>query len=117
MVTRKAFLMQLAGGGWLLALGGCGGGGGDGYGGTSSPATTGCGATAITDNHGHALAIPTADLSSATAKTYSIQGVADHSHDVTLSAAQLAQLKLGQAVMVTSTVAFSHSHNVTEACA
>jgi hypothetical protein len=116
MVTRKAFLVQLAGGGWLLATGGCGGGG-DAYGSGPAPAAGGCGATSITDNHGHALAIPTADLSSATDKTYSIQGAADHGHDVTFSAAQLAQLKAGQAVMVTSTIAFSHSHDVTEACA
>jgi hypothetical protein len=115
MVTRKSFLVQLAGGSWLLALGGCGGGG-DG-GGTSTPAASGgCAATAIVGNHGHALAIPTADLSSAVAMTYSIQGAADHSHDVTFSAAQLAQLKAGQAVTVTSTTTLAHSHDLTEAC-
>lgn len=117
MLTRKTFLMQLAGGTWMLALGGCGGGGSD-YGGntTPPPAGAGCSATAISGNHGHTLAIPTADLNSAVAMTYNIQGAADHNHQVTFSAAQLAQLKAGQAVMVTSTVAFSHSHDVTESC-
>ena len=115
MLTRKTFLVQLAGGGWLLALGGCGGGGGS-YGGTAPPAAGTCGAVGISNNHGHALAIPVADLSSATSRTYSIQGASDHNHDVTLSAAQLAMLKAGQAVTVTSTQNNAHSHDVTEAC-
>lgn len=115
MLTRKTFLVQLASGSWLLALGGCGGGGGDG--GSSMPQQgAGCTATAIVGNHGHTLAIPTADLNSATAMTYNIQGAADHNHEVTFSPAQLAQLKAGQAVMVTSTVTLAHSHDVTEMC-
>lgn len=118
MVTRKAFLVQMVGGGWLLALGGCGGGG-DGYAANpapAAPAARACGATGITDNHGHALQIPVADLNSATAMTYNIQGTAGHGHDVTLTAAQLAQLKAGQSVTVTSTMTFSHAHDVSGAC-
>jgi hypothetical protein len=120
MLTRKTFLVQMASGTWMLALGGCGGGGGDGDTsaptGNPPPAGSGCSATAVSGNHGHTLAIPTADLSSAVAMTYNIQGAADHNHQVTFSAAQLAQLKAGQAVTVTSTVVFSHSHDVTETC-
>jgi hypothetical protein len=115
MVTRKTFLAQMAGGTWLLALGGCGGGGSYSSG-NPQPTGAGCSATAIVGNHGHTLAIPTADLTSATAMTYNIQGAADHNHQVTFSPAQLAQLKAGQAVSVTSTVTLSHSHDVTEMC-
>ena len=113
MLTRKTFLVRMAGGTWLLALGGCGGGG---SGGGNPPMGAGCGATAITGNHGHTLAIPSADLDSAVAMTYNIQGAADHNHQVSFSPAQLAQLKAGQAVMVTSTVTLTHSHEVTEMC-
>ena len=119
MLTRKTFLVQLAGGTWVLALGGCGGGGDAGSPTSNNPPPTagaGCSATAVSGNHGHTLAIPTADLDSAVAMTYNIQGAADHNHQVSFSAAQLAQLKTGQAVTVTSTVALSHSHDVTEAC-
>lgn len=116
MITRKTFLVQLAGGSWLLALGGCGGGSSSYGGGTPQPSGNGCSATAISGNHGHTLAIPTADLSSAVTMTYNIQGAADHNHQVSFTPAQLAQLKAGQAVTVTSTVALSHSHDVTETC-
>jgi hypothetical protein len=116
MVTRKSFLVQLGSGTCLLVLGGCGGGGSS-YSASNSPAAGGgCSASTITDNHGHALAIPAADLNSTVAMTYSIQGSADHSHDVTFSAAQLAQLKAGQMVTVGTTTTLAHAHTVTEAC-
>lgn len=121
MLTRKTFLVQMVGGSWLLALGGCGGGGSS-YGGGSPTDTTppavggGCSATSISSNHGHTLAIPKADLDSTVAKTYNIQGSANHNHQVTFSPEQLAQLKAGQAVSITSTVDSSHSHSVTENC-
>lgn len=118
MISRKSFIARLAacaGGSGLLWLAGCGGADDD-----SDPVPQGpssCAAREITANHGHALSVPVADLDSAVPMTYSIQGVADHSHHVTFSPAQLAQLKAGQAVTVTSTVEFGHSHGVTEACA
>jgi hypothetical protein len=116
--TRKVFLRQVAGGVWLLALGGCGGGG-SGYGGATTvtpSSSSGC-IAAIADNHGHVLSIPTADLDSAVDKSYSIQGSADHTHQVNFSAAQLAQLKAGKAVVVTTSVTLDHSHMITESCA
>ena len=116
--TRKVFLRQLAGGAWLLALGGCGGGG-SGYGDTATAtpsSSAGC-AAAIADNHGHVLSIPAADLDSAVDKTYSIQGSADHSHQVSFTAAQLALLKGGKAVVVTTSVTLGHNHAITESCA
>jgi hypothetical protein len=115
MLTRKTFLVKMVGGSWLLALGGCGGGGG-GSGSGNTTLNASCSATTITGNHGHTLAIPKADLDAAVAKTYSIQGSASHDHQVTFSPAQLAQLKAGQAVTVTSTVDSSHSHSVSASC-
>jgi hypothetical protein len=116
-ISRKAFLIQAACGGWLLATAGCGGGGG--YGGSNDPnappAGSGCAAT-ISDNHGHVLAIAAADLDSTADKTYDIQGTADHSHSVTFSAAQLAQLKAGAMVSVTTTMTLNHDHRIGEHC-
>ena len=129
-MTRKRFLGSVAGGTVVLLFQACGGGGssggtsmaGGGYG-NPMPAT-GCGSsgTQISGNHGHELTIATADLDSTTAKTYSIMGAATHDHMVTLTAAQLAALKAGQVVTVTSTVTDaptfgSHSHNLTVSCA
>ena len=124
-ITRKRFLQSMSGGTVVLLFQACGGGG---YSGSSSsgygnPMPQGCGAsgTLIADNHGHELTIPTVDLSSTTSKVYSIVGTATHNHTVTLTAAQLAQLKAGQSVTVTSTTTDAppfgpHSHVVTASC-
>jgi hypothetical protein len=112
-ITRKAFLIQAAGGGWLLATAGCGGGGGDSG---NPPAGSGCAAT-ISDNHGHTLAIAAADLNSTSDITYDIQGSAGHTHSVTFTAAQLAQLKAGNTVSVTSSMTLSHDHRISDRCA
>jgi hypothetical protein len=115
-ISRKAFLIQAASGGWLLATAGCGGGGGYSSGSSSNPqAGAGCAAT-ISDNHGHVLAIAAADLDSTADKTYDIRGNADHSHNVTFTAAQLAQLKAGNTVSVTTTMTLNHDHRIGELC-
>ena len=127
-MRRKRFLESMAGGTVVLLFQACGGGGS--YGGSSATGgygnpvpTSGCGSSGaqISGNHGHLLTVPTADLDSTTAKTYGIMGTALHDHTVTLTAAQLAQLKAGQTVTVTSTVTDapsigSHSHDVTVSC-
>ena len=119
-ISRKRFIEAFAGGSALLVFSGCGGGGD--YGSAPAPAPApapagGC-SESISLNHGHALTVPAADLDSTTPKNYDITGAAPHSHQVTFSAAQLAQLKAGTAVTVTST-AFagdSHTHDVRVAC-
>lgn len=115
MINRKVFLTQL-GGGFTLLLGGCGGGGG----GADTPAPVApagtCGAFAFTANHGHVLLIPEADLNSSTARSYSIQGSAPHNHTVTLTSTQLAALKAGQTVAVTTSTDATHSHDMSGAC-
>ena len=118
-ITRKMFLVQLAGSGWVLSSAGCGGGG-DSPAPAPAPAPPppaggGCVAS-IALNHGHVLTIPAADLNSSLAMTYDIVGTADHTHSVTFSPAQLAQLKAGTAVSVTTTLAFAHTHNINEQC-
>lgn len=80
------------------------------------PPALSCGATAISANHGHTLTIPAADVDSATFKTYSIVGTADHDHTITLLPMQLAQIKAGTAVTVNSTTDASHFHEVTVNC-
>jgi hypothetical protein len=117
MVTRTEFMAQLASGGWLLFLSGCGGGGG-GYNAapTPPPPPSTCGESQFTDNHGHTLSIPKADLTLTTPQTYTTAGTASHTHGVTFSAAQLLQLKNGQSVLVTSLPSQGHTHDVTSVC-
>jgi hypothetical protein len=126
-ITRKRFLRSMTGGTVVLLFQACGGGGsyggsGTGYGGNPMPAS-GCGSsgTQISGNHGHSLTIASTDLDSMTDKVYSIMGAATHDHMVTLTVAQLAKLKAGQSVTVTSSVTNapsigSHSHDVTVSC-
>lgn len=122
-MTRKGFLGAVASGTVLLLLQACGGGDGDG--GTTSPntpppsGTSSCSSTgaAISGNHGHSLSIPAADLDSTSARTYPIQGGANHPHTITLTPAQLATLKSGQSVTVNSSTDLSHDHSVMITCA
>ena len=80
-----------------------------------TPAVTSCGAQ-FDFNHGHVLVIQKADLDSPTAMSYDITGNADHGHSVTFSPAQLASLKAGASVTVTSTTSFFHQHVLTVSC-
>ena len=113
-ISRKQFVETLASGGALLMLGSCGGGG---YGSSGGTPTSSCSGS-IAANHGHVLPIVATDVDSPTAKTYDITGSAGHSHGVTLSVAQLGQLKGGTAVTVTSSAATTdgHTHAVTVSC-
>ncbi|MEO6280932.1 hypothetical protein [Roseateles sp.] len=119
-MTRKGFLGAASGGTVLLLLQACGGGGSDS---AASPAPTNglssCSSTgaAISGNHGHSLSIQAADLNSTSALSYSIQGSASHAHMITLSPTQLASLKAGQSVTITSTTDSSHDHSVMITCA
>jgi hypothetical protein len=117
-MTRKQFCEGLGSGTVLLLLGSCGGGGDSSYNAMPPPSSTGCSATAITANHGHALVIAKTDLNSTVDKTYSILGTATHDHQITLTVAQLALLKAGTTVTVTSTQAGApaHTHDVSVGC-
>ena len=122
-ISRKQFLGALGSGTvvlWLQACGGGGGGygdgGGGGGGGGGGAGGLSCGASTITNNHGHTLTIDEADLDSTTDKTYSIMGTASHDHTVTFTSAQLGMLKSGQSVTVTSSTGSGHTHDVTAKC-
>jgi hypothetical protein len=142
-LSRRRFLEPVLGTAILLLIPGCGGGGADcgstsladsaaALGATpngtpsSTPSTTagtspgstpsaGCGST-FDFNHGHVLTILRSDLDSATAVSYDIQGAADHTHTVTFTVAQLAVLKTGASVTVTSSDTFYHQHVITVSC-
>lgn len=114
--TRMRFVQALAGIGAGLALPGCGGGSDDPAPTTGGSLSCGASGAAISGNHGHVLQVPVADLDSTVAVVYSIVGTADHDHAVTLSPAQLAQLRAGSTVTVTSSTAFGHEHLLDIAC-
>ena len=134
-ITRKKFLGSVTGGTVTLLIQACGGGGETAFlalfgGGTNDDGTndnpepaSSCGSSGseITGNHGHLLTVPTTDLTSITAVTYSIAGNATHDHSLTLSPDDLAQLNSGGAVMVVSSLTDaptfgSHLHGVTVTC-
>ncbi|MBX3188309.1 MAG: hypothetical protein KF819_14920 [Labilithrix sp.] len=73
--------------------------------------------SSITENHAHSVMIPIADLSSTSAKVYSIKGTSPHDHEITLEAQDLADLKAGISVKKASTFADTHNHDVTILCA
>ncbi len=70
----------------------------------------------IAGNHGHVLNVSKADVTAAADKTYDISGTAGHAHNVTVTAADFAKLKLNQSVQVTSTSTNAHTHTVTITC-
>ena len=137
--NRKLFLAQLAT--MTLVLTGCGGGGdsaapapapGPAPGPVPGPppptpppppppppppSATTCGVFTFTANHGHTLIISRADLDSALSRTYSIIGTSGHDHQITLTATQLAQLKAGGTISVTSFFGPGHEHQMSGGCA
>lgn len=71
----------------------------------------------ITDNHGHSLVVPPADVLAGTTKAYNIQGTSTHPHTITIQAAQFAILAQNGSFTVTSTNEDGHTHDVTVTCA
>lgn len=121
-LSRKQFLHASATGSVLLLMQACGGGGSDAPSPAPSPAPAPadktCGATAISNNHGHTLALTADQLNSTTSLTLNIQGTSPHNHTIVLTPAQLAQIKAGTAVTVDSSTdaANTHTHTVTANC-
>jgi len=74
-------------------------------------------AVSIGSNHGHSLAVSTADVQSGTAKTYSIQGTSGHDHTVSLTAANFTTLQSNASISVTSSSDDGHTHSVQVSCA
>jgi hypothetical protein len=109
--TRREFLRSTAS--WLLAvpLAGCASG--------SMPVD--CdgdfAASTASAGHSHTLCVPSTDLASPPpggfTYTSSSSGSPPHTHDVSLSQVQLAQLAAGQPVKVTSGASLDHTHDFT----
>ena len=82
------------------------------------PGGNGAEAGAISANHGHEANISSTELTAGNAISRDIRGSADHPHIVSLSAAEIVQIRDGQRVTTTSTTDASaafgtHSHVVT----
>jgi hypothetical protein len=108
--TRLSFLrgsLGVCASGVLLAA--CGSSSSD-----KTPSGSAC-QTTISANHGHSLSIPIADKMAGAAKDYDIKGSADHSHTVSLTAADWADIDAGS-LTVTSSVTNGHSHDVSISC-
>jgi hypothetical protein len=72
----------------------------------------------VTANHGHTATVLSVDLTAGNAVSLDIRGTADHPHTVTLTGAQVVQIRDGQRVSTTSTTDASaqfgtHLHTVT----
>jgi len=109
------------------AHGGSGGGaaGTSGSAGTTGAGGTGGGAAACSDplpevqsasDHTHTLVIPASTLNATTAQTIDTGLALAHMHAVTLEPADLATLKGGGSVTITSSVASAHTHVFTISC-
>lgn len=111
MATRREILIGAAG---LVLLPACSSGGGGG--GMQDASGPRC-ASSISLNHGHVLSIQASDLTGGRDRTYNIQGSADHSHSVTITAAQFTMLMAGATVTATSTLGGGHTHDTSTQCA
>ena len=119
-MTRKQFLRSVVGAGigavGVAALAGCGGDDGGGTPVDSAAAVCTTPAAVIQGNHGHVITVTLADVNAAANKTYDITGTGGHPHMVTVTAAQFAQIKAGQTLMITSTDGGAHTHAVSFMC-
>lgn len=69
----------------------------------------------ISANHGHSLTVPIADIQAGVDVTYELQG-GDHTHMVTITAANFGQLASNNAIQVRSTNDAAHSHPIAIGC-
>jgi len=71
----------------------------------------------ISGNHGHILPVSKAEVVASTSKTYDIQGIAGHTHTVTLTSEDFTTLKTNLSIVIPSTTDAGHTHAITIACA
>lgn len=111
--TRRSLLAMLSG--VAITISGCGGGGG-GSNGPGSPTTPADGKEgSISANHGHRARITSAELTAGGQLTLSLGtsvGVAEHSHSVSLTAAEVVSIRDGGRVSKISTTEDAHQHTV-----
>jgi hypothetical protein len=104
--TVEAALLLL--GGATIAISGCGGGASSPT--MASPVTDAAGS--VSSNHGHAAVITAAQLVEGSALELDIRGTSAHPHVVSLSTADVANIRRGLQVQKESSGA-SHTHLVT----
>jgi hypothetical protein len=80
---------------------------------TPTPAASGDKSAVISSNHGHVGVITAAQLTAGNGISLDIKGSADHTHTVTLSAAEITSIAANQRVAKESTTDSAHSHTVT----
>jgi hypothetical protein len=68
------------------------------------------------NDHVHMVMVPAATLDATSAQTFSTTVAKGHTHDITLSPADLATIKGGGMVTVPSTITESHMHSYTVRC-
>jgi hypothetical protein len=110
--TRLSLLAMLSG--VAITITGCGGGS-DGPGAPTPPSTDGEEGS-ITANHGHRARITSAELTAGGQLTVSLGpavGVPDHTHTVSLTAAEVVSIRDGARVSKSSTTEDAHNHTVT----
>ncbi|MFN0250551.1 MAG: hypothetical protein ACKV2T_26970 [Kofleriaceae bacterium] len=116
MMTRKQFLRSVlgigAGVGAVAFISACGDDGGSAV---DAGNTCTNPVNQIGSNHGHALAIPIADVNAGAAQTYNLTGGA-HAHTLAISATQFTQIKNGQTLNIATSTGAAHTHMVTIMC-
>jgi hypothetical protein len=123
LISRKQFLLRLAGAGAAIAaaplLTACGGDddSDDGDGTSAGDCLANGTQVSIGSNHGHVLAVSIADVEAGVEQSYQIMGSSPHPHTVTLTAAHFAMLQAGTSVTVVSSTDSQHSHSITITCA
>jgi hypothetical protein len=105
-------------GGTVITISGCGGGGSPT---ANTPPSNPPGSSpppqdetaGISDNHGHAAVIRSAEFVAGNAIELDIRGSADHPHTVSLSANDLLSSRAGNRVQKGCSLGLGHVHNVT----
>ncbi len=69
-------------------------------------------ADTISGNHGHVALIKKAQLDAGGAVTLDIHGTATHTHNLELTAQEVADIKAGKMVMKDTSTTNSHNHSV-----
>jgi hypothetical protein len=116
--TLAAALAALSG--VAITISACGGSSSPSSPSTGGTGTGGTGSTGASDkvgvisnNHGHSAVITGAQLTAGGALNLDIQGTATHTHQVSLTAAQIASIAANQQVGQESSTSSGHSHTVT----
>jgi hypothetical protein len=116
VLTRREFTLEWAMavlGGVTITITGCGGGSSPGAPSTPPPTGTGDKIGAISANHGHSAVITAAQLTAGAAVIVELTLGSGHTHQVSMSAAEVVSIASNQRISKQSTTAGGHDHTVT----